>query len=102
MGAVRCQIHGHQIGGPLTCRHIAADIWAATPTRPFQNFKGDLFDDGVAVFDLALCVSCVTELSPPTTGALEARRCEKADPMPVCLLCWREFSAERSVRPGPV
>jgi hypothetical protein len=49
MGAVRCTIHGHQVGGPMACRHLSSDVWAGETTRPFQEFKADFFDDGTLV-----------------------------------------------------
>jgi hypothetical protein len=43
MGAVRRKIHGHQIGGPMACRYLSADVWEGATTRPYQEFRGEFF-----------------------------------------------------------
>ena len=55
MSAVRCPVHGHEIGGPMACGHLNADVWGGATTRPFQEFPGDFFDDGTLVLTVALC-----------------------------------------------
>jgi hypothetical protein len=93
MGAVRCTIHGHQIGGPMACRHLSNDVWGGKITRPFQEFKGDFFDDGAMVVPVVLCTDCVAGFCASDQVALNSQILEPADPVPVCPECWRKLSA---------
>ena len=93
MGAVRCcTIHGHQVGGPMACRHLSSDVWAGETTRPFQEFKADFFDDGTLVLNVALCKDCVVKFGVSEQPALNSQILESTDPAPVCPECWRQLS----------
>ena len=72
MGAVRCSIHGHQIRGPMTCRHLSADIWGGVTTRRFREYRGDFFDVGTMVLEVAICIDWVARFSFPARGVAKA------------------------------
>jgi hypothetical protein len=96
MGAVRCTIHGHQIGEPMACRHLSADVWGGVTTRPFQEFRGDFFDDGTVLLNVALCTDCVARFCVSARVAVDSRILESADPVPLCPECWRKLSRQCS------
>src|SRR4051812_13554074 len=89
MGAVRCRIHGHQVAGPMACRHLCGDVWAGETIRPFQEFTGDFFNDGKMVRNVVLCMDCVVKLGVSEQASLNSQILESADPAPVCPECWR-------------
>jgi hypothetical protein len=96
MGAVRCSIHAHQIGGPMACRHLSADIWGRVTTRPFHEYRGDFLDDGTVMLDVAICLDCAARLSVPEQGVVSSRIFESIDPVPVCSECWHTLSRQGS------
>jgi hypothetical protein len=99
MGAVRCGIHGHQAGGPMTCRHLSGDVWSGENIRPFQEFTGDFFDDGKMVLRVALCTDCVVIFCASEQVALDSQILESVDPVPVCAECWRTLCTSMLVKP---
>jgi hypothetical protein len=96
MGAVRCSSHGHQIGGPMACRHLSADIWGGVATRPFRECHGDFFDDGTMMLDVAICMDCVARFSIPAGSVANSQILQSIDPVPVCPECWHKLSMQRS------
>jgi len=98
MGKLRCEIHGDQIGGPMTCRHLSQDIWHAESLRPLRMYRGDFFDDAEWVADVALCLECVARFSITDQGSLNSVTLKTVDPVPVCPKCWLTLSASASGR----
>jgi hypothetical protein len=87
-----CLRHGYQKGCPLACRHISGDLRSGSALRPYRQVKGDFLDDGSLVFELVLCTDCVERLGVGDLLSVGSRIFDAADPVPVCRLCFDEFS----------
>jgi Trk K+ transport system NAD-binding subunit len=97
MGAVQCQFHGHQLGGPLGCKHLARDLSSQVAVRPYRQLRSDFLDDGSVVLDVAFCAQCLSTLGLDKADTVSAATLGSENMVPLCPQCWRERKGKREL-----
>ena len=92
MGAIRCNLHGIQIGSPLGCRHLVQDLQGGSDARPHRQMQSDYMGDGSVVLEIALCIECVTDLDLHESQRLDPVRIDNESFVSLCPRCWRDRS----------
>jgi hypothetical protein len=106
VGAVQCKKHGLNVAGPFCCDHVRKAVTFSMPFIPFGVYRADILGDGTLIARHMLCSECASKygLSVDVVVTEEVWDNDERFPYvcPVCAPCFKEWSAQERVQPGPV
>ena len=108
MGAVLCNTHGQQFGGPLCCEHVLAASYGRAPAggaspdpHALTFVKIDLIEDGSVMMGAVMCGECAVRFGRVTGDVIAGGDFDEGKApwvCPTCPPCFERWSGMKVVR----